>query len=416
MLIGAVALVSCSKDDGGNDNGDPLVTNVTLPAAGTSFASGETVTITGNGFTASDAILFRVPTKATAPMTDIRATIVEVTTTKLTFEVPEGLPAGENSVILKRNDSEMVLGKISVEAEDPNPEPEPEPADSKLYGTGSDETGLVIYEIDQTDGKLTSIATLKEEEDISDMVTIKGTNAIYGINWPKIGTPSVCSFDIASKAYTSIVTLDDLACIGVIDNRLYALRFDGDSKLSLSSIDPQTGNLTEAVSFGTFEPDNAQNIFFQETPFVYDPQSGNLLVSLYIYDGTDELLYQMALNKNTKTIKLSEGVASPGCYLFRMGDRICAGDIRTINYDQPDESNVTDICTIDPVTFKRGEKLAEIPGYWYEWTYIAQTNTIYSVTESGEKGELTLGAYDFNKNTFTELAKQVAVYEVIAVE
>ena len=24
MLIGAVALVSCSKDDSGNDNGDPL--------------------------------------------------------------------------------------------------------------------------------------------------------------------------------------------------------------------------------------------------------------------------------------------------------------------------------------------------------------------------------------------------------
>ena len=42
MLIGAVELVSCSKDDSGNDNGDPLVTNVTLPAAGTSFASGET--------------------------------------------------------------------------------------------------------------------------------------------------------------------------------------------------------------------------------------------------------------------------------------------------------------------------------------------------------------------------------------
>ncbi len=31
MLIGAVALVGCSKDDGGNEGGDPLVTNVTLP-------------------------------------------------------------------------------------------------------------------------------------------------------------------------------------------------------------------------------------------------------------------------------------------------------------------------------------------------------------------------------------------------
>ena len=119
MLIGAVALVGCSKDDGGNEGGDPLVTNVTLPAAGTSFASGETVTITGNGFTASDAILFRVPTKATAPTTDIRATIIKVTATELTFEVPEGLPAGENSVILKRGASEMTLGKISIEAEEP---------------------------------------------------------------------------------------------------------------------------------------------------------------------------------------------------------------------------------------------------------------------------------------------------------
>ena len=123
MLVGAVVLVGCSKDDGGNEGGDPLVTNVTLPAAGTSFASGETVTITGNGFTASDAILFRVPTKATAPTTDIRATIIKVTATELTFEVPEGLSAGENSVILKRGASEMTLGKISVKEKEPEPDP-----------------------------------------------------------------------------------------------------------------------------------------------------------------------------------------------------------------------------------------------------------------------------------------------------
>ena len=416
MLIGAVVLVSCSKDDGGNDNGDPLVTNVTLPSTGTSFASGETVTITGSGFTASDAILFRVPTKATAPTTDIRATIIKVTATELAFKVPEGLPAGENSVILKRNDSEMVLGKIAIETEDPTPEPEP--ATAKLYGVGFNETEQVsaIYEIDQTDGTLTEIALLKKDEDISDMVAIKGANIIYGIDWPKMGIPSVCSFDIATRTYKHIVQLADLACIGVIDNQLYALRFGDDAKLSLTSVDSQTGNLTDIASFGTFEPDNAQDIYFQETPFVYDPQSGNLLVSLYIYDGTDELLYQMALNKNTGTIKLSKGIASPGCYLFRMGDRICAGDIRVINYNQPNESSVTDICTVNPETLERGEKLAEIPGYWYEWTYIAQKNTIYSVQESGEEGYLTLGAYDFNQNKFSELVKQVAVYDVIAVE
>ena len=72
--------------------------------------------------------------KATAPTTDIRATVVKVTANKLAFEVPEGLPAGENSVILKRGDSEMTLGKIFVKVEEPPPGPEPQTA--VLYGFG----------------------------------------------------------------------------------------------------------------------------------------------------------------------------------------------------------------------------------------------------------------------------------------
>lgn len=93
MLIGAVALVGCSKDDGGNEGGDRWSTECNASRRGHFVRFGRNPSrLTGNGFTASDAILFRVPTKATAPTTDIRATIIKVTATELAFEVPEGLP------------------------------------------------------------------------------------------------------------------------------------------------------------------------------------------------------------------------------------------------------------------------------------------------------------------------------------
>ena len=361
MLIGAVALVGCSKDDGGNEGGDPLVTNVTLPAAGTSFASGETVTITGNGFTASDAILFRVPTKATAPTTDIRATIITVTATELTFEVPEGLPAGENSVILKRGASEMTLGKISIEAEDPTPGPEPQTA--ILYGFGIKDNHTVVYRIDAENGALTEIAALQDGEYLSGAVTIPGSGMIFGIAREEaLGAGAVCRFDPETKTYEVLTeTIPDIEMLGVTKDKLYALcvgtsAVAADTEISLSEIDPQTGAI-DKVTFGKFLPTTTQDIGWSDYgTLVYDPQSDRLLTTPRIYDGENEDFHLLAFDMATQKAVLGERLATDNVnYLFRKGNDICAVYERVVNYGTANESAVTDLYTVDPTAMTLGE-------------------------------------------------------------
>ena len=424
MLIGAVALVSCSKDDSGNDNGDPLVTNVTLPAAGTSFASGETVTITGNGFTASDAILFRIPTKATAPTTDIRATIVEVTATKLTFKVPDGLPAGENSVILKRGDSEMVLGKISIDAEEPTPGPEPQT--TVLYGVGVKGNRSVVYRIDKENGSLTEIAALQDGEYLSGAVTIPGSGIIFGIAREKAwGAGAVCRFDPETKTYEVLTeTIPDIEMLGVTEDKLYALcvgtsAVAADTEISLSEIDPQTGAINK-VSFGKFLPANTQSIGWSDYgTLVYDPQSNRLLATPYIYDGTDEDFHLLAFDMATQKAVLGERLATDNVnYLFRKGNDICAVYERVVNYGTANESAVTDLYTVDPVGLKLGNKLGgDIADSWFGWNYDATADLMYGLTEKDwETQTYSVGIYDWKAGSFKKLSENVQVQSIVLVE
>ena len=424
MLIGAVALVSCSKDDGGNEGGDPLVTNVTLPAAGTSFASGETVTITGNGFTASDAILFRVPTKATAPTTDIRATIIKVTATELTFEVPEGLPAGENPVILKRGDSEMTLGKISIEAEEPTPGPEPQTA--ILYGFGIKDNHTVVYRIDAENGALTEIAALQDGEYLSGAVTIPGSGMIFGIareeTW---GAGSVCRFDPETKTYEVLTeTIPDIEMLGVTKDKLYALcvgtsAVAADTEISLSEIDPQTGAI-DKVTFGKFLPTTTQDIGWSDYgTLVYDPQSDRLLTTPRIYDGENEDFHLLAFDMATQKAVLGERLATDNVnYLFRKGNDICAVYERVANYGTANESAVTDLYTVDPTTMTLGNKIGgDIADSWFNWNYDAATERMYGLNEEDwETKTYSIGVYDWKAGSFKKLSENVQVQSIVLVE
>lgn len=390
MLIGAVALVGCSKDDGGNEGGDPLVTNVTLPAAGTSFASGETVTITGNGFTASDAILFRVPTKATAPTTDIRATIIKVTATELTFEVPERLPAGENSVILKRGASEMTLGKISIEAEEPTPGPEPQTA--ILYGFGIKDNHTVVYRIDAENGVLTEIAALQDGEFLNSAVTIPGSGMIFGVAREEAwGAGAVCRFNPETKTYEVLTeTIPDIEMLGVTQDKLYALcvgasAVAADTEISLSEIDPQTGAI-DKVTFGKFLPVTTQDIGWSDYgTLVYDPQSDRMLTTPRIYDGENEDFHLLAFDMATQKAVLGERLATDNVnYLFRKGNDICAVYERIVNYGTANESAVTDLYTVDPTAMTLGNKIGgDIAGSWFGWNYDAATERMYGLSEEG---------------------------------
>ena len=424
MLIGAVALVGCSKDDGGNEGGDPLVTNVTLPAAGTSFASGETVTITGNGFTASDAILFRVPTKATAPTTDIRATIIKVTATELTFEVPEGLPAGENSVILKRGASEMTLGKISIEAEEPTPGPEPQTA--ILYGFGIKDNHTVVYRIDAENGALTEIAALQDGEYLSGAVTIPGSGMIFGIAREEAwGAGAVCRFDPETKTYEVLTeTIPDIEILGVTKDKLYALcvgtsAVAADTEISLSEIDPQTGAI-DKVTFGKFLPTTTQDIGWSDYgTLVYDPQSDRLLTTPRIYDGENEDFHLLAFDMATQKAVLGERLATDNVnYLFRKGNDICAVYERIVNYGTANESAVTDLYTVDPTAMTLGNKSGgDIADSWFGWNYDAATERMYGLSEEDwETKTYSIGVYDWKAGSFKKLSENVQVQSIVLVE
>ena len=424
MLIGAVALVGCSKDDGRNDGGDPLVTNVTLPASGTSFASGETVTITGNGFTASDAILFRVPTKATAPTTDIRATIIKVTATELTFEVPEGLPAGENSVILKRGASEMTLGKISIEAEEPTPGPEPQTA--ILYGFGIKDKHTVFYRIDAENGALTEIAALQDGEYLSGAVTIPGSGMIFGIAREEAwGAGAVCRFDPETKTYEVLTeTIPDIEILGVTKDKLYALcvgtsAVAADTEISLSEIDPQTGAI-DKVTFGKFLPTTTQDIGWSDYgTLVYDPQSDRLLTTPRIYDGENEDFHLLAFDMATQKAVLGERLATNNVnYLFRKGNDICAVYERVANYGTANESAVTDLYTVDPTAMTLGNKIgSDIADSWFNWNYDAATERMYGLSEEDwETKTYSIGVYDWKAGSFNKLSENVQVQSIVLVE
>ena len=424
MLIGAVALVGCSKDDGGNEGGDPLVTNVTLPAAGTSFASGETVTITGNGFTASDAILFRVPTKATAPTTDICATIIKVTATELTFEVPEGLSAGENSVILKRGASEMTLGKISIEAEEPTPGPEPQTA--ILYGFGIKDNHTVVYRIDAENGALTEIAALQDGEYLSGAVTIPGSGMIFGIAREEAwGAGAVCRFDPETKTYEVLTeTIPDIEILGVTKDKLYALcvgtsAVAADTEISLSEIDPQTGAI-DKVTFGKFLPTTTQDIGWSDYgTLVYDPQSDRLLTTPRIYDGENEDFHLLAFDMATQKAVLGERLATDNVnYLFRKGNDICAVYERIVNYGTANESAVTDLYTVDPTAMTLGNKIgSDIADSWFNWNYDAATERMYGLSEEDwETKTYSIGVYDWKAGSFNKLSENVQVQSIVLVE
>ena len=424
LLISVVALVSCSKDDGGNEGGDPLVTNVTLPASGTSFASGETVTITGNGFTASDAILFRVPTKATAPTTDIRAAIIKVTATELTFEVPEGLPAGENPVILKRGDSEMTLGKISIEAEEPTPGPEPQAA--LLYGFGAKGNRSVVYRIDTESGALTEIAALQDGEYLSGAVTIPGSGMIFGIAREEAwGAGAVCRFDPETKTYKVLTeTIPDIEMLGVTEDKLYALCVEtsdviADTEISLAEIDPQTGAI-DKVTFGKFLPANTEDVGWSDySTLLYDPQNDRLLTTPRIYDGENEDFHLLAFDMATQKAVLGDRLATNNVdYLFRKGNDICAVYKRVVNYGMANESAVTDLYTIDPAAMTLGNKIGgDIADSWFNWNYDAATERMYGLSEEDwETKTYSIGVYDWKAGSFKKLSENVQVQSIVLVE
>lgn len=205
--------VACSDD---KDDTTPAlpIEGLKLPAEGTTFTTGEAVTITGKGFKQGCEIWLRAVTKAEG---DIQTEVTEVNDNSLTFTVPEKAD-GQKKVILKQEGKEYILGILIFKIDK-----------EKVYVfrinkiTGNQE----ITEININNGSEKLFTQITTPGDFASPVFISSTNEIIGL----IDKKQLLKINLATReetiinlATTSAVAYDVL----VIDDEenLYAYKRD----------------------------------------------------------------------------------------------------------------------------------------------------------------------------------------------
>lgn len=335
-------LVGCDKE---TQPATKFIDGIELPPLTEQFAEGSSITIKGAGFTQADKIVFRTQTKAT---TDIAAEITEVGATQITFVVPAGLSAGVNPIVLKRGGSEQILGSVSIA------EPAETP-DAKLYGFGLDANEQAgVYEINQATYAMTEIAAFPDGEKFRHPVVIG--HVAYGTN-----QYNIVSFNFDNKTYKKGIEVNGLECLGVIDEKLYALTTEQSGvvkSIVLSSVNTETGALTEVANFGEVDEPVTSWRGFTEMHFTYDAANKTILVHGLWYTDGGRTIAQMALNIETKSIKTLDSFTDHlnGEFFIDRGAEICS-----VAIDYTDEDNaVTSIYTLNS-KYERDKKIASIP-------------------------------------------------------
>lgn len=426
LSLGLAALTGCKKDPT-----PPLVENPTLPPATETFVSGETVTVKGSGFTAADEIWFRFATKAATD--EVKATITKQTATEITFIVPQGLPQGENTIILKRGSTEMPLGKITV-AQAPA-------VAAKFYGLGRSDNAdgyEIVWEVDKTTGELTEIVRLPDlpewwwslpvaDPASGNLYCLKG---IYDTN-EEVELYDLYRIDPNGKTLNRIGTIKDntdteenyLLCM--VDGRLHALIARMSEKesdrqencevfCSLVSVDPTTAEQTPVADFGSFHQalgvrtSTSVELFTDNMQRVeYDPGTKSFRVSVEITDENESDTYYQYLCRfdvANKKIVPGEKFNDFAMDLFSMGDQICGAW-----YNRREANSVID-CDFRPIDTEKltagssiGSATLEPVGFDVFWCYDASTGKAFTVGWKNLDEDKLFGAFDFNTKRFEEI-------------
>ncbi len=375
-----------------NDSAETeLVSEVIFPAATESFAPGDQITIQGTGFTNTDQILFSF----TRAIETLAASIVSISNTHITFTVPKELPAATHSILLQRGSKQMVLGTITIKEQ---------ALPARLYGFGWREDHYAIFQINKQTGQLTDIQIL--DDYIYSIVAID--NTIYGITDSKSGTSCLCSFNLTDHTWRNIAAIGDLYDLVVIDNHLYALLIDETNRLSLITINEETGTQTPIAKF-------EEDILSKGTPrFIYSKQN-NMLISSHV-GGQESPLYLISLNLSSKKGSLGNAFDGAACHLFCKGNEVYTGHTRIINAGTLQEAYITDFVKVNVSNLSLGEKVGEIDGWWYEWLYDNTSDTMFGTCETDKGRFYTIGAFNFKDMKYRALALQTAIQDLIVIQ
>lgn len=417
LSLGLVALTGCKKD-----STPSLVENPVLPPATETFAPGASVTIKGSGFTDADEIWFRAQTKATD---DIQATITKQTATEITFIVPQGLPAGEQTLLLKRDNREMLLGQITIA--------ETIAVSTKLYGVGSSEDGTthVFWEIDKATGELTEIISIPGNQYTQwESLVTDPTNGMIYCN--KIYEDPDNNFAEQSELYRIDPDKKTIEKVGLltdqedthyslclIDGQLHALidQKTNESEhyevlLSLVSIDPNTAAQTSVADFGSVQEalglSTSINLDTERDlhPLLYDPISKSLIVPIWIEEEDNDVVQLTKLNIADK--KIISGEKSLEYFIpFLMDDQIYgafyAENYQSIDFRPINTESLTTGSSIGQVTLSGNDQFCDEDA----WHYDAETGTGYCIVWKAftTNEHCALGTYHFNTKDFKEVAE-----------
>lgn len=412
LSLGLAVLTGCN--DKGANTPPPLITDPVLPPVTEEFSPGETVTITGSGFTASDEIWLRMPTKADG---DIQATIVKQTPTEITFTVPQGLPEGECTLVLKRGGTEMVLGKVAIGESVPA-------TAARLYGLGDHG----VYEIDRQTYALTPILGDADFDFSSSNVYDASKNTIYSIEWyeeyENIPDPeSKLSSGIVVKSWLGTLNLntntfnrvplkDDIdyfACL--IDGSLHllAVPLTDDDHIRLYSVDPATGTQTEVIDFGSWATafgvsSDTYDIAVYSTPCLV---SGRLLMAFSLYGADSHENRFAAFDLNAKTMLPgntipfgSNDTEGNVCFFERQGETYTA--VVSQNGTSIDSPFNTHFLTFDPENLAAGETVYTLDNAGcFDPQYDPATDRIYWADYWEQSGTEASGDYTTGTDLYT---------------
>lgn len=364
LALGAVmTLFSCQKDNGVNENENP-VKNIELPSAETPVKSGEPVTIKGVGFTTQSEIWLRAVAKAKAEAAagDVKATIIEATATYLKFSAPTSV-SGAQSIVLKQSGKEHTLGTLQFEAQPTSTTKE------HLY-TIMDGS---VYEI--SDGKATKIYTLADGTDMFGAVSI-GNKIFYNTYDKETEKVSLLkSYDFATTKESTVAA--DWAknggrAIGVIDGKLHGVKFNATKGLSLVTIADNGAETLVCEFAGTKEANSDDyNMIFE-----YDAASKVIILSGR--DGKDNTL-SIALDLTAKTAVVKAFV---DVYCENIAYVVVDGVV--FRFTRAKKASKTVVAKVNPKTLEQTEAVTEFDSRFNSPIYVPSTKFIMGCNINNE--------------------------------
>ena len=385
FILGLITLLfACNDDDNTPQN---PIQNLKLPTEGTIFLTGQSVTIEGQGFTTESQIWLR-------GTGEVQAKVIAVNENSITFEVPEGVE-GQQSVILKQNGQEYILGKITLKI-----------GVEELYASMFNNSKMGLYKLNLTDK---TYELVYESEENMYGLSSSQDGKIYYVTYSKENEESalIQYFDLKNKTVKTITTnwseykQGKGIAIGLINNELHAVRYNSGTGFYLVKID-NSGNETLVITFGKVSGFDNDNFSSGYEKFEYHPKD-NIIVISGDYDKTNNVCIALDLTAKKVSSRQIEVESTIQCIYI---DNDCYLFGHT-------EISKTTFRKINPSTLENLSPIQTIQEYISDLYYWKNKNIILGF-DSNKDSSITLKTLDLSTKEIKPIWENVKFIELVS--